>query len=279
MRFTKVHGLGNDFVLLDGTVGRQPDYAAIAPWVCHRQTGVGADGILVVLRSDKADVRMRIFNSDGSEPEMCGNGIRAFSKYVYENHIVHAERFSVETLAGIMHPELIVEDGLVAAVRVDMGEPFVHSEQVPVLGDGLCVDRELNVLGRTLRYTSVRVGVPHTIVYEEEPQQYDLRTFGCAVEHADVFPQRTNVDFVYVVDDHTISMRTWERGCGPTLACGTGACSAVVAGALGGKHGREADVCIELGKLHIEWAQDNHVYMTGPAETVFTGELPDERLF
>ena len=279
MQFTKVHGLGNDFVLIDGRRGRQPDYCAVAPRVCHRQTGVGADGILVVLDSDAADIRMRIINSDGSEAEMCGNGIRAFSKYVYEHGIVNKETFAVETLDGVKRPRLLLKNGRVDAVCVDMGQPFVHCEQVPVLGDGLCVDRELHVLGRKFLYTSVRVGVPHTIVYVDDPAQYDIRTFGCAIEHADVFPQRTNVNFVQAVDEHTLVMRTWERGCGPTLACGTGACSAVVAGALNGRNARTADVCIELGTLHIEWADDDHVYMTGPAETVFTGELPDEMLF
>ncbi len=271
MHFTKVHGLGNDFILLDG---RQisMDYNAIAPRLCHRQTGIGADGLLIVLDSDKADVKMRIVNSDGSEAEMCGNGIRCFAKYVYECGIVDKTEFGVETLAGIMRPKLIVEDGAVAGVTVDMGEPFLECRDIPVIGEGRCIDRELNVNGDVLRYTSVLLGVPHTMIYVDDPTSPKWMGMGWDIEHASIFPNRTNVNFVHVVDDHTVELRTFERGCGPTLACGTGACSTAVASALNGKTGREVDVKIALGTLHINWAEDNHVYMTGPAEIVFEGE-------
>ena len=272
MRFTKVHGLGNDFIILDGRTESR-DYAALAPKLCHRQTGIGADGLLIIENSAKADIRMRIINEDGSEAEMCGNGIRCFAKYVYREGIVPRTEFGVETLAGIMRPKLVIADGEVAGVTVDMGEPFLECAEIPVVGEGRCIDRELTVQGVTLRYTTVLVGVPHTLIYVDDPTDTKWMNMGWDIEHASVFPKRTNVNFAKVVDEHTLMMRTFERGCGPTLACGTGACSAAVASYLNGKTERSVDVNIELGTLHIDWAEDNHVYMTGPAEIVFTGEI------
>ncbi len=272
MLFTKAHGLGNDFILIDGR-NETRDYQAIAPRLCHRQTGIGADGLLIVLPSEKADIRMRIINEDGSEPEMCGNGIRCFAKYVYERGIVNKEEFGVETLAGVMRPKLVLQNGAVAGVTVDMGEPYLECAEIPVVGEGRCVGRELSVQGRTLRYTSVLVGVPHTLIYVDDPKDPKWMAMGWDIEHADVFPNRTNVNFARVIDENTLEMRTFERGCGPTLACGTGACAAAVASWLNGLTGRAVDVNIELGTLHIDWAEDNHVYMTGPAEIVFTGEI------
>ncbi len=273
MRFHKVHGLGNDFILFDHTQGETLDYNAVAKSLCHRQTGIGADGILAVLPSDQADIRMRIINSDGSEAEMCGNGIRAFSKYVYEAGLVKKPAFSIETLAGIMRPSLTIADGKVAGVTVDMGEPFLQCSEIPVEGEGRCIDRALTVLGQTVRYTSVLVGVPHTVVFVPDPTAKGLMELGDAIEHAAVFPKRTNVNFVHIIDNKNVEMRTWERGCGPTLACGTGACSAIVACVLNGKTQRSANVHLALGTLHIQWAEDDHVYMTGPAEIVYTGEV------
>lgn len=273
MEFTKVHGLGNDFIVLDGRSGEVRDYNALAVPLCHRQTGIGADGLLIVLHSDCADIRMRIINSDGSEAEMCGNGIRCFAKYVYEKGIITHSPFSIETLAGIMRPDILLENGAVTGVRVDMGEPFLECRQIPVEGEGRCIDREMTVLGQKLRYTSVLVGVPHTAVFVDDLTDVDIAGLGNAIEHAPVFPRRTNVNFAHVLDQRTIEMRTWERGCGRTLACGTGACSTAVACVLNGKTGRSVDVNIELGTLHIDWAQDNHVYMTGPAQIVFTGNI------
>ena len=273
MRFYKVHGLGNDFILFDHTQGEDMDYNALAKRLCHRQTGVGADGILAVLPSEKADIRMRIINSDGSEAEMCGNGIRAFAKYVYEAGIVKKPEFSIETLAGIMRPALTLEAGAVSGVTVDMGEPFLECSQIPVAGEGRCVDRELTVLGKKVRYTTVLVGVPHTVVFVPDPTAPELMELGSAIERAPVFPKRTNVNFVRVMDRENLEMRTWERGCGPTLACGTGACSALVACVLNGKTETSANVHLALGSLHIRWAGDGRVYMTGPAETVFSGEI------
>lgn len=272
MQFTKVHGLGNDFIILDGREQLR-DYSALAKKLCHRQTGIGADGILILENSGSADIRMRIVNEDGSEAEMCGNGIRCFAKYVYQQGIVKKTEFSVETLAGIMRPKLVLQDGMVTGVTVDMGEPILECAEIPVAGEGRCVGREMTVQGETLRYTTVRVGVPHTLIYVDDPTDKKWMNMGWDIEHASVFPRRSNVNFANVVDDHTLVMRTFERGCGPTLACGTGACSAAVASYLNGRTGRSVDVNIELGTLHIDWAEDNHVYMTGPAEIVFTGDI------
>jgi diaminopimelate epimerase len=272
MQFTKVHGLGNDFIILDGRTESR-DYPSLARKLCHRQTGIGADGLLIIENSNIADVRMRIVNEDGSEAEMCGNGIRCFAKYVYQQKIVNKTEFAVETLAGIMRPKLVMQGGDVIGVTVDMGEPVLECAEIPVVGEGRCVGREMTVQGQTLRYTTVLVGVPHTLIYVDDPTDKKWMNMGWDIEHASVFPKRSNVNFAKVVDDHTLEMRTFERGCGPTLACGTGACSAAVASYLNGETGRSVDVNIELGTLHIDWADDNHVYMTGPAEIVFTGEI------
>ncbi len=275
MQFTKVHGLGNDFVLVDGRTGEQPDFNAIAPRICHRQTGVGADGILVVLNSSTADVRMRIINSDGSEAEMCGNGIRAFSKYVFEKGIVAKPVFTVETLAGVMRPALVTDGNQVTGVRVDMGEPFLACDEIPVVGEGRCINREMTLPGgETVRYTTVLIGVPHTTVYVDDPTDRHWMEIGSDIEHASVFPRRSNVNFAHVTDRANVTVRTWERGCGPTLACGTGCCGVAVASVLNGLTDRSVDVHIALGALHIDWDGDNHVYMTGPAEIVFTGDIP-----
>ena len=272
MQFTKVHGLGNDFIILDGRTQTR-DYATLAKKLCHRQTGIGADGLLIIENSGRAEIRMRIVNEDGSEAEMCGNGIRCFAKFVFREGIVPKTEFGVETLAGIMRPKLVLENGEVTGVTVDMGEPVLECEAIPVVGSGRCIDREMTIQGETLRYTTVLVGVPHTLIYVDDPTDKKWMNMGWDIEHASVFPKRSNVNFAKVVDEHTLVMRTFERGCGPTLACGTGACSVAVASYLNGKTERSVDIQIELGTLHIDWAEDNHVYMTGPAEIVFTGEI------
>lgn len=203
---------------------------------------------------------------------MCGNGIRAFSRYCFENGVVRGTQFSVETGAGIMKPRIILKNGRVDGVRVDMGEPLIEAKDVPVQTDGRAIGLELTADGRTFSFSSVRVGVPHTIVFVDPLDEADVPKYGPLIEHDPLFPERTNVDFVQVLSPERIKMRTWERGCGCTLACGTGACSAAVACVLSGKTGRNVDVEIALGTLHIEWSPtDNRVYMTGPAEIVFSG--------
>lgn len=276
MNFTKVHGLGNDFVLLDGRAQPSANWNDVTKRICDRHTGVGGDGTLIILPSDVADIRMRIINADGSDAEMCGNGIRAFAKYVFENGIVVGTEFTIETGAGIMKPRILIEGGKIVGVRVDMGTPLLDCADIPVTGEGRCIGRVMRLLGQRLPFTALRVGVPHAVVFVDSLTSTDVAMMGPLIEKASVFPQRTNVDFVAVTDRSHIEMRTWERGCGCTLACGTGACAAAVACALNDKTDRHVFVKIALGTLEIEWADDDHVYMTGPAETVFTGVMTEE---
>lgn len=273
MHFWKLHGLGNDFIALDGRANEGADYTALAQKLCDRRTGIGADGLIIAENSDTADIRMRIVNSDGSEAEMCGNGIRCFAKYLYESGILVKETMAIETLGGLMRPVLTVEDGIVTLVRVEMGKPLLDCSEIPAAGEGTCIERALTVLGRTVSVTSVRVGVPHTMVFVEDLSAVDIAALGNAIEHAPMFPERTNVNFVQPVDEHTVKLSTWERGCGRTLCCGTGATSTAVACALTGRTGRKVEVQVALGSLYIDWAADGSVSMTGPAELICKGEV------
>jgi len=280
LKFTKMHGLGNDFIVVE----EFPPYPETALFdmtrdLCDRRTGVGADGVLVVLHSNKCAARMRIINADGSEAEMCGNGIRCFAKYVYERGLVKSRRFPVETLAGQIIPELELDEaGKVKNVRVNMGSPLFDRKDIPMVGEGEAIGLELEVLGKTYPVSVLRVGVPHAIVLVDDPLTVDLATLGPAMENHPLFPARTNVDFVHVQDRNNIVMRTWERGAGATLACGTGACCAAVACMRLGLVEREANVHIQLGSLLIQWQEDGSVYMSGPAEEVFTGDHPGYEL-
>jgi diaminopimelate epimerase len=274
MHFTKMHGLGNDFILLEGLDESRHDLGQLAVKLCDRHLGVGADGIMVVLPSIIADVRMRIINSDGSEAAMCGNGIRCFAKYVFEQGIVAKERFAVETLAGPIKPELMIKDSKVAAVRVDMGQPNFERHEIPMTGPtGAVVNESLRVKDQEYRITSMLMGVPHTIIFVDDLDQVDLPVLGPAVERHPVFPKKTNVNFVQVLSDREIKVRTWERGAGRTLACGTGSCASTVAAARNGRTGREVTVHLELGDLFIQWTEAGTVFMTGPATEVFQGEI------
>lgn len=279
MQFTKVHGAGNDFIIIDATKGSERDYASLAPILCNRQTGIGADGLLIALPSDTCDIRMRIINQDGSEAEMCGNGIRAFGKYVYERKLVQKPVLTVETIAGVIIPELLLdENGKVNAVRVNMGKPSFDCKDIPAQGEGECLNRSLTAGGRTFSYSSVRMNIPHTGIEVENAKTFDLYTYGPIIEHLPLFPERTNVDFYHVLDHENVEMRVWERGAGATLACGTGACATAVLCAALGKTGRKVNIHLQLATLFIEWAEDGSVYMTGPAELVFDGEMPEPTL-
>lgn len=273
MKFTKVHGLGNDFVLIEDTQNAIGDYAVLARKLCRRQTGVGADGLLIVQDSETCDLRMRIFNADGSEAEMCGNGIRCFAKYAYERGLTDKTDMSVETLAGVMRPALSVNGGKVISVTVNMGKPGLERSMIPAKGEGRLISEKITAAGQEVTITSVLMGVPHTIVYVKDALDCGLTVLGPAIEKHELFPRGANVDFAQLIDEKTIRMRTWERGCGPTLACGTGACACAVCSCLNGFTGREADIELELGALHIRWAEDGNVYMTGPAELVFDAEI------
>ena len=273
MQFTKMHGLGNDFVMFDDRDERLNNLSALAKRVCDRRTGVGADGIILVRGSKAADVRMLIYNSDGSEAEMCGNGIRCFAKYVFDRHIVPLRRFYVETLAGVMDIALTEENGLASSVTVGMGTPEFAREKIPMLGMGDCLEQKLAVLGREFTFSSVLLGVPHTVVFVNDLDTLDIAAYGAAIETHSLFPRKTNVNFAEVLDRQNIKVRTWERGCGATLACGTGSSSVVVLSALAGHTERTANVHLALGTLSIEWKRDGAVFMTGPAALAFEGDI------
>ncbi len=274
MKFMKMHGLGNDFVFLDHfSVAADVDYTQLAKKVCHRQFGIGGDGLAVILPSNVADAQMRIFNPDGSEPEMCGNAIRCFARYVYDQGIVVHNPMRVETLAGVLTLGLNIQDGLVQAVRVDMGEPILRADLIPVLGQGEpVVGQILEVLGETFQYTAVSMGNPHCVIFVENFSTLDFEHIGPAIEKHSLFPRKTNVEFIQVNSPQEMTMKVWERGAGPTLACGTGACASAVASVLNHKTERAVTVHLPGGDLFIEWGADNHVYMTGPATYVFKGE-------
>ena len=279
MKFTKMHGLGNDFILVDCFRDNLPgDYSEIARRLCDRHFGVGADGLILILPSETADIRMRIFNSDGSEPEMCGNGIRCFARYVYENNIVRETTIRIETLAGIIVPELILEGERVRSVKVDMGEPQLERALIPMQGPpGKVVDEPVSVDGTTYNVTCVSMGNPHCVIFVPDAGKVPITDIGPRLETHPLFPRKTNVEFIQILSKNEVDMRVWERGVGETLACGTGACAAGVACILNNLTAKKITVHLVCGDLVIEWADNNHVYMTGPAEHVFRGEvqLPD----
>ena len=279
LAFTKWQGCGNDFVLVDGRASGLPrDAAGLSRRVCDRHYGIGADGLIFVLPSDKADFCMRIFNADGSEAEMCGNGIRCFARLVYEERMTEQESFTVETGAGILTPRIVKENGKIIGVEVNMGEPVLEAEKIPVTGFGndRVVSEEIEVLGKRYRATCVSMGNPHCVVFVGDVDDVAMEKVGPAFERHDWFPRRTNTEFVVVRDREHLRMRVWERGAAVTLACGTGACASLVAAVLNGRAERKAEVELDGGRLTIEWAEDNHIYMTGPAEKVFSGVYEGE---
>lgn len=279
MDFVKMHGLGNDFVFIEDKTGQDKDYTALARAMCNRHTGIGADGLIVIVDSRVADVRMRIINSDGSEAEMCGNGIRCFAKYVYDSGIIEKKRFTVETPAGIMEPEITVgADNKAKLITLNMGRPSFNRSEIPMEGaDGRVLNEDLCVDGENWKITSLLMGVPHTVTYVDDVDTVDIEKIGPLFEKHEAFPKHTNINFAQQMDDRTVKVRTWERGAGATLACGTGSCSVAVASFLNGRTGREVDIQLPLGTLHIEYREeDGNVYMTGPAAVSFTGTWPDE---
>ena len=279
MDFVKMHGLGNDFVFIEDKTGQDKDYTVLARAMCNRHTGIGADGLIVIVDSRVADVRMRIINSDGSEAEMCGNGIRCFAKYVYDNGIIEKKRFTVETPAGIMEPEITVgADNKAELITINMGRPSFNRSEIPMEGaDGRVLNEDLCVDGENWKITSLLMGVPHTVTYVDDVDSVDIEKIGPLFEKHEAFPKHTNINFAQQMDDRTVKVRTWERGAGATLACGTGSCSVAVASFLNGRTGREVDIQLSLGILHIEYREeDGNVYMTGPAAVSFTGTWPDE---
>lgn len=276
MDFTKMHGLGNDFVVVYGEQELPSNASELAVKLCDRFFGIGADGLVYILPSAKADFTMRIMNSDGSEAEQCGNAIRCVAKYVYDHGLIDRTEMTIETLgAGVQKLRLTVEEGRVASVRVDMGEPILDGLRVPTTVDQHpVVNHPIEVDGREFRLTAVSMGNPHCVIYVDDAVSFDLGTWGPKLEVHPLFPRKTNVEFATVNSRNQIDMRVWERGAGPTLACGTGACATLVASVLNGSADRSATISLKGGDLFIEWDEhDNHVYMTGPAEVVYTGAV------
>jgi diaminopimelate epimerase len=268
LKFTKMHALGNDFVVLDARGGGLREPEELARRLCRRRFGIGADQMLVLAGSRKADFRMLIYNADGGEVEMCGNGIRCLARYIWDRGLSRKEVLEIETLAGVIRPEREGE-----MVRVDMGEPVLEGREIPVDLDGLVADYPLEVDGETLLVTCVSMGNPHAVIFVDNLGGLPVSYYGPKIENHPLFPRRTNVEFVEVVGPEEIRMRVWERGAGETLACGTGASAAAVASSLKGLTGRSVRVRLEGGDLLIEWSADGRVYMTGPAEEVFEGEI------
>lgn len=275
MKFTKMQGLGNDYVYVNCMEQMVEDAAETARRVSDRHFGIGSDGLILICPSDKADFEMRMYNADGSRGEMCGNGIRCVGKYVYDYGLTDKTSLSVETLGGIKHLFLEVEDGKVSLVKVDMGPAILEPEKIPVTAEGSrVVDEPLQVDGKTFRMTCVSMGNPHAVIYVDDVQGMDLEKTGPSFENHERFPNRINTEFAHVLDRNTVEMRVWERGSGETLACGTGACAVAVASILNGYTEDQVTVRLLGGDLKIEWDQEaNKVYMTGPAEVVFDGEI------
>lgn len=273
MRFTKMEGCGNDYIYINCFEEdvKQPEKLAIA--MSERHFGVGGDGLVLIMPSQKADFRMRMFNLDGSEGEMCGNAVRCIGKYVYERGMTKKEKLSLETAGGIRYMTLNVEEGIVKTVSVDMGEPVLEAEKIPVIhGTSPVIGKSITVDRKELVFTCVSMGNPHAVTFVEDPQSFPVEACGKRVETNPLFPNKTNVEFVQVINRKHIKMRVWERGSGETLACGTGACAAVVASILNDFCDREIQVSLVGGELSVTWnEQDNHVYMSGPASFSFDG--------
>ena len=274
LEFVKMHGLGNDYVYMDAINQIIKDRNELAKKVSDRHFGIGSDGLILICKSNIADFRMQMFNSDGTEAEMCGNGIRCVGKFVYDNGFTNKKNLTIETLAGIKKLELITKKEKVEAVKVDMGEPILEPEKIPVISKEIPVnDLNLNIIDKNLKFTCVSMGNPHAITFiDENVNEFDVEKYGRLVEINEVFPKKTNVEFINIINKNKIKMRVWERGAGETLACGTGACASAVAAIINGYTNRNIIVELLGGTLEIEWNKnDNHIYMTGPAKIVFKG--------
>lgn len=266
--FWKMQALGNDFVLIEEEKGLSIDYPEFARSCLRRRFGIGGDQLLVLSSSNKGDVRMRIFNKDGSEAEMCGNGIRCVGRYVREVKGMYKDEISVETLAGVK--KVWFER---RGIRVDMGIPVLNPSEIPANFDGeVVINRPLRIKGRWLRVNCISMGNPHCVIFKSV-SDYELRAYGPLIENHPSFPQKTNVEFVEVINRNTIDVKVWERGAGATLACGTGACASLVAAVLNELTQREVEVRLPGGSLYVEWGERSHVFMIGPAEFVYRGEI------
>lgn len=277
LKFTKMHGIGNDYIYFDAIHQKISDPERLALTLSDRRFGIGGDGVILICPSEVADAKMRMFNEDGSEGKMCGNGIRCVGKFIYDKGLVPQEKATVtiETLSGIKTLELTVKDGKVQSAKVDMEQAILTPSEIPVLFDGgRMIDEPIEVGGKEYRVTAVSMGNPHCVTFVDDPDAIEIEKIGPLFEHHAIFPDRVNTEFVQVIDDHTLKMRVWERGSGETLACGTGACATVVAACENGFCQKGEDVTVHLrgGDLVIRYS-DETVIMTGPATTVFEGEV------
>lgn len=277
MKFTKMHGIGNDYIYVNCFEEKIADPSRLSLVMSKQHFGVGSDGLILIGPSDTADFSMRIFNSDGSEADMCGNGIRCLGKYVYDRGLTDKTELTVSTMGGLKKLWLTVEGGKVVRVRADMGMPELTPAKIPVDVDAEQVMQyPLQILGKTLPITCVSMGNPHAVIFVTDPDAIDLPVVGGMIEHHPLFPRRTNVEFVRVIRRDMLQMRVWERGAGETLACGTGACASLVAAVMNGLADRCAQIKLAGGNLQLEWnEEDNHVYQTGPATFVFDGIWED----
>ncbi len=280
MKFTKMQGCGNDYVYINGFTENVPDHSKAAIALSNRNFGIGSDGLIFINPSENADFEMEMYNSDGSRSEMCGNGMRCVGKYVYDHGMTKSTHFTVDTLAGVKTLDLKVKDGKAYEITVDMGSPILTPKLIPVQAEGLDPDAEnavrvpIKVMDKYYEMTCVSMGNPHAVVFvDEDPVNLDLAMIGPKFENHSDFPNRTNTEFIYVQDRKHLVMRVWERGTGETLACGTGACASLVAAVLNDLTEDDVEIRLLGGTLKVRWdREENKVYLTGPAETVFEGE-------
>ena len=271
MRFTKMHGIGNDFIVLNAIENTVDNPGALAKKLCSRRFSIGADGLILICESDAADAKMRIFNSDGSEAEMCGNGIRCAAKYIYDCGIVKKDAFTIDTLDGVKPVSLVIEGGKAVSATINMGRPCFDPVKIPVDAASNEVDVEID--GLRLHFFCVNMGVPHAVTFSAMPERRDFLRLGEILEKHPLFPAKTNVEFCRADDRKNVTVLVWERGAGETLACGTGSCSVLAAGHTLGLIERRANIHLPGGTLLDNWAEDGNIYMTGPAESVFEGEI------
>lgn len=275
MKFTKMHGIGNDYVYVNCMKSEIENPSGVSEFISNRHFGIGSDGLVLIMPSETCDFRMRMFNSDGSEAEMCGNATRCVGKYVYDNGLTNKEEITLETKAGVKVLKLFITDGKVEKVTVDMGEPILECSKIPVDFKGESyINKPITVDGKEYKVTCVSMGNPHAVVYMQGIDKMEIEKIGPMFESHPFFPNKTNTEFVEVIDRRTLKMRVWERGAGETLACGTGACAVLTASVLNGLCENEATVKLIGGDLSIKWnKEDNHIYMTGSATKVFDGEI------
>lgn len=275
LKFTKMHGAGNDYIYINGFSQKTENPSELAVKLSNRNFGIGSDGLVLILPSDTCDFRMQMFNSDGSEAEMCGNASRCVGKFVYDNGLTTKKEITLETLAGIKYITLLEGDANARKITVDMGEPILNAQLIPVdVKESPVKNYPLEIDAKVWPITCVSMGNPHAVTFTSEIDKLDLPELGPKFEKNPIFPRKTNTEFIEVIDKHTLNMRVWERGAGETLACGTGACAAAVAAVLNGLTERKVTIHLLGGDLEIEWREsNNHVYMTGEAVTVFEGTL------